>query len=140
MILEISPRSEKTTDSGKQKYHSESDLRLVSSQTRRNSSESRTKERLKSQSQTDLTKIKAASNRSNNKKQRRSSRYMEWYNKSKDEKLKVKSTKSQKSDKTPKETTNDETKPVEIKPVGSSRVLMDTESSTRKKLIRIKIQ
>lgn len=123
--LEISPRSEKTTDSSKQKYHSESDLRIVSSQSYRNSSENRQQEKLKSQSHTDLTKIKPVPKKGS-KKQRRGSRYMEWY-KPKIDKSKTEA-KPKKAEKTEKDSKKDDTKSAT-----SSQLLIDMESGSRKK-------
>ncbi|XP_063907032.1 cadherin-86C [Zophobas morio] len=115
-LEEISPRSEKTTDSSRLKYHSESDLRLPSPTPRKE---------VTSQSQTDLREDKPQK-----KKSKRTSRYMEWYKKQ------PKGSKSDdtKSSKGKIRKTSKEKEVKESAKKVSSRLLQDTESSSRKKV------
>jgi hypothetical protein len=115
-LEEISPRSEKTTDSSRQRYHSESDLRAPSpSQVRE----------VKSQSQTDLSETRRDP-KPKKKQQKRTARYMEWYNKNAKAKTEAKS--SQRS-------TSKEDKPAtEAVKKTASRLMQETESSARKKV------
>ncbi|KAG5888517.1 hypothetical protein JTB14_009569 [Gonioctena quinquepunctata] len=129
--LEISPRSEKTsTDSVKQRYHSESDLRHISSHNGRSADSRKVKE--KSKSQLDLSQTTSKKKPGNSVGKVSGSRYMEWY-----QKKAVSETGSSKNSKdtAKKEKPNKkESKPVGVKPGVSSRLLMETESSARKKV------
>lgn len=109
---EFTPRSDITLDSFRpQKYHSESDLR-------KESSKSLSRESAKSQSHADLRKKMKKSGK-------RTSRYMDWYNKNK----------AQSSSKRQEEKKHAENKePVALKLAVSQRLLADTESSARKKV------
>ncbi|CAG9859220.1 unnamed protein product [Phyllotreta striolata] len=122
--LDVSPRSdERSGDSYKQKFHSETDLRMISS---RRSSERSNKIKLKSQSHLDLSQI---GDKKKNKKPVKNGvpRYMDWYKKSestkKDSKVpeEIHKTASKKDSKNTKRPVN-------------SRLLMETESSSRKKV------
>ncbi|RZC32406.1 hypothetical protein BDFB_001792 [Asbolus verrucosus] len=129
-LEDISPRSEKTTDSSKQRYHSESDLRIVSPPLQ---------ESIKSQSHTDLTNVKEETKNKQKKKKhiKRTSRYMEWYNKnSKNPPTKPveDSSTSKKSKSTDNADAREDTIVKETVKKISNRLTQDTESSSRKKV------
>lgn len=106
----ITPRSDITLDSFRpQKYHSESDLRKASSK-------SLSRESTKSQSHADLRKKKSG---------KRTSRYMDWYNKNKDQNSSKKYAEKKRAEKK---------EPTVSKVTVSQRLLADTESSARKKI------
>ncbi|XP_044262024.1 cadherin-86C [Tribolium madens] len=112
---EITPRSERTTGSTRHKYHSESDLRVPSPVGTK---------KTKSQSHSDLTKSKKKP------KVKRTSRYMEWYNKN-SKTTTSKDTASVKSEKPPSK--EDKLIKETVRKV-TNRLMQDTESSSRKKV------
>ncbi|CAH1114164.1 unnamed protein product [Psylliodes chrysocephalus] len=134
--LNISPRSdEKTsTDSNKLKYHSESDLRLISSRSNRRSSESSNKVKLKAQSELDLNQISTKKKKTTTKKAVKNGgpRYMDWYKKNED----PKADKRDPPESSIKERTTNkkDAKSNGVKQQVNSRLLLDTESSSRKKV------
>ncbi|XP_074033312.1 cadherin 86C [Leptinotarsa decemlineata] len=137
--LEISPRSEKTSsNSTKQRYHSESDLRLISAQSEKRLFQSKSKAKLKSRSQLDLSKASSEKKQSKPGGKVRGSRYMEWYNKKPVvERVTTKKSTGTKKKEKPNEkddSKSTDAKPTGVKPAVSSRLLMDTESSARKKV------
>ncbi|EEZ97721.1 cadherin-86C [Tribolium castaneum] len=111
---EATPRSEKTT-STRHKYHSESDLRVPSP----------VSGKPKSQSHSDLT-----TKPKKKPKTKRTARYMEWYNKS-SKTTTSKDTTSVKSEKPP--TKEDKLIKETVRKV-TSRLMQDTESSSKKKV------
>lgn len=120
-LNEISPRSEKTTDSNKQKYHSESEARIPSPVTIN---------KTKSQSQQNLNNAKTETNKKPNQKKvvKRASRYMEWYNKNQPkaiDKIEAKPNDTKPTETKSKRTKNQKT---------SSRLMQETESSSKKKV------
>lgn len=123
--LEISPRSDKTTDSSKQRYHSESDLRIISSPSQPHT---QIRKKALSQSTTDLSNTEPKDKKTKPTKgnKQKTSRYMEWYTKN------SKSKSSESATHADKDVRAKEIK-TEVRPVGS-RLLKDTVSSTKKKV------
>lgn len=117
-LEEITPRSERTTASTRHKYHSESDLRIPTPV--------HTK-KIKSQSQTDLTEKHKQKKKPRLK---RTARYMEWYNKN----TKTSTSKDTASTKSEKPPTKEDKLIKETVRKVTSRLMQDTESSSRKKV------
>ncbi|CAH1173879.1 unnamed protein product [Phaedon cochleariae] len=126
--LEITPRSDKTsTDSARQKYHSESDLRQVSP-SRKQDSLRRRRNGFKSRSQIDLTRSETERKQRKITTKHQGSRYMEWYKK------KPTSDTNEKRDEKARQNQNAK-KSVEVvgsKLAASSRVGKDTGADARK--------
>ncbi|XP_028144582.2 cadherin-86C [Diabrotica virgifera virgifera] len=134
--LEISGKSDEkaSTDSSKQRYHSEIDLRAISSRNRRKSSDSSIRpSKLKSRSQMDLSQISGSKkSKSSARKINGGPRYMDWYKKSDETKSKNKEVQEGRKKEAKKEAKD--SKNSGTKPAVSSRLLMDTESSKNKKV------
>lgn len=126
-LEEISPRSEKTTSSDQKPryYSSETDLRLISSRQQEEEQRKASNKMKKSQSHTDLKKIKLPSQttQEKTKKSKKSMpRYMECYNKNKNIKKEAQQSEV-------KETEISKEKEKKI----TSRLLQGTQSSNAKK-------